>query len=153
VASEEAARPRSRRLIVAVLTSEFTGRPPAGLPRALGFARLSGPARPSLERAHRHRRNVMSKKDKKQKRKKQKQKKAERKRLAGCEHRSDKRTAEFLVRQIGAVQEDLGDLVAEFKAFGHYSEIQYAALCVRLMETLKKKYERFAESGVWPEDE
>jgi hypothetical protein len=91
----------------------------------------------------------MSKKDKKRKRKK----KAERKRAASCEHRSDKRTAEFLVRQIGSVQEDLGDLLAEFKAFGHYSEIQYAALCVRLMDTLKKKYERFAETGVWPEDE
>ena len=78
--------------------------------------------------------------------------KRERKRLAGCEHRSDRRTAEFIVRRIAEVQDDLSDLLAEFRTFGHYSEMEDATWCLRLLQSLRKKYTAFADDGVWPED-
>jgi hypothetical protein len=84
--------------------------------------------------------------------KQQKTKKRERKLLASCEHRSDRRTAEFLVRRMTDVQDDLCDLLAEFRAFGHFSEMEDAAWCLRLLQTVKKKYDAFATTGVWPEE-
>ena len=80
------------------------------------------------------------------------QKKQERKRLAGCEHRSDRRTAEFVARRITDVQEDLSDLLAEFRAFGHFSELEDTAWCLRVLQTVRKKYDAFAATGVWPEE-
>jgi hypothetical protein len=78
--------------------------------------------------------------------------KRERKRLASCEHRSDKRTAKFLVRQIRSVQDDLADLLAEFRAFGHFSEMEDLTLCLLLLDRPRKKYAAFADNGVWPEE-
>jgi len=80
-----------------------------------------------------------------------KQHKKHKKWLAGCEHRSDKRTAEFLARQLGDVQEQLCDLINDMRTLEHYSEIEDAGWCLRLMQRLKQKYQRFAEGGVWPE--
>ena len=82
----------------------------------------------------------MSKKDKKQK-----------KLHKSCEHRSDRRTAEFLARQLGDVQEQLCDLINDMRTFEHYSEIEDAGWCLMLMQRLKRKYRKFADDGVWPE--
>jgi hypothetical protein len=84
--------------------------------------------------------------------KKEKEVKRERKRLAGCEHRSDKRTAEFLVRRLGDVQEDLADLLAEFRTFRHFSEMEDATWCLMVLDRARKKYVAFADTGVWPEE-
>jgi hypothetical protein len=78
--------------------------------------------------------------------------KRERKRLASCEHRSDMRSAEFVVRQVRCVQDDLGDLLAEFRAFGHFSEMEDVTWCLMVLERARKKYAAFAENGVWPEE-
>jgi hypothetical protein len=80
-----------------------------------------------------------------------KEKKKEKKRLAGCEHRSDRRTAEFLVSQLSEVQDQLCDLINDMRTFEHYSDIEDAGWCLMLMQRLKKKYRKFAEDGVWPE--
>ena len=81
-----------------------------------------------------------------------KQAKRERKRLASCEHRSDKRTAEFVARQIRCVQDDLADLLPEFRAFGHFSEMEDLTWCLLMLDKARKKYAAFADNGVWPED-
>ena len=80
-----------------------------------------------------------------------KEKKKERKRLASCEHKSDRRTAEFVARQLDSVQEQLCDLIADMRTFEHYSEIEDACWCLRTLQQLKKKYRNFADDGVWPE--
>jgi hypothetical protein len=80
-----------------------------------------------------------------------KEKKKERKRLASCEHKSDRRTAEFVARQLDVVQEQLCDLIADMRTFEHYSEIEDASWCLRMLQQLKKKYRNFADDGVWPE--
>jgi hypothetical protein len=80
-----------------------------------------------------------------------KEKKKEKKRLAGCEHKSERRTAEFLVSQLSEVQDQLCDLINDMRTFEHYSEIEDAGWCLMLMQRLKKKYRKFAEDGVWPE--
>jgi hypothetical protein len=83
--------------------------------------------------------------------KKDKEAKKHRKRLAGCEHRSDKRTAEFLARQLDELQDRLCDLISDMRTFEHYSEIEDAGWCLRLMQRLKHKYRKFADDGVWPD--
>ena len=80
-----------------------------------------------------------------------KKRKQEKKWLKSCEHRSEKRTADFLARQLGEVQEQLCDLIADMRTFEHYSEIEDAGWCLRLMQRLKRKYRKFADDGVWPE--
>jgi hypothetical protein len=65
------------------------------------------------------------------------------------EDKSDKRTAEFVVRRIGEAQERLADLIAEMRTFEHYSEIEDLGFCLRILQRLKKQYRDFAERGVW----
>ena len=86
----------------------------------------------------------MSKRDKKEK-------KREKKWIASCEHKSDRRTAEFLTRQLGELQDQLCDLINDLRTFEHYSEIEDVGWCLMLMQRLKRKYRKFAEEGVWPE--
>jgi hypothetical protein len=81
-----------------------------------------------------------------------KEAKRERKRLESCEHHSDKRTAQFVVRQIRCVQDDLADLLAEFRTFEHFSEMEDLTWCLMVLERARKKYASFAENGVWPEE-
>jgi len=73
------------------------------------------------------------------------------KEVESCEHKSDRRTAEFLVRQLNDLQERLCDLISDMRTFEHYSEIEDVGWCLMLMQRLKKKYRAFAEDGVWPE--
>jgi hypothetical protein len=80
-----------------------------------------------------------------------KEKKSHKKWLASCEHKSDRRTAEFLARCLGEIQEQLYDLISDMRTFEHYSEIEDAGWCLTMMQRLKKKYNKFAEDGVWPE--
>ena len=82
----------------------------------------------------------MSKKDRKH-----------RKWLRTCEQQSDRRTADFLARQIGELQEHLYDLIADMRTFEHYSEIEDIGWSLMLMQKLKRKYRKFADDGVWPE--
>jgi hypothetical protein len=77
--------------------------------------------------------------------------KKERKRLKGCEHASNRRTAEFLTHRLGDVQEQLCDLIADMRTFEHYSEIEDVGYSLMLLQRLRKKYRKFAEDGVWPE--
>ena len=71
--------------------------------------------------------------------------------LTSCEHRSDKRTAEFVVRRLEEIQEDLSDLFADLKTFEHYSEIEDIGWALRLLQQIKRRYSRFAECGLWEE--
>lgn len=76
-------------------------------------------------------------------------KKKLRQRLTSCEHQSDKRTAEFIIRRLDDVQEQVYDLLADLRAFEHYGEIEDASWCLNLLQRLKRKYRRFVENGVW----
>jgi hypothetical protein len=80
-----------------------------------------------------------------------KQRKKERKFLKSCEHKSDRRTAEFVVRQLGELQDQMCDLISDLRTFEHYSEIEDLGWCLMLMQKLKRKYRRFVEDGVWPD--
>ena len=77
--------------------------------------------------------------------------KRKRKIVDSCEHRSDRRTAQYLANQLDDVQEQLCDLIADMRTFEHYSEIEDAGWCLMLMQRLKSKYRKFAEHGEWPE--
>jgi hypothetical protein len=84
--------------------------------------------------------------------KKKKRKKLEKLRkeeLKSCEHRSDKRTAEFVVRRLGGIQEELSDLIPDLRTFEHYDEIENLSWSLRLLQRIKDKYQGFADRGVW----
>jgi hypothetical protein len=70
---------------------------------------------------------------------------------SSCEHRSDRRTAEFVVRRLNEVQEDLADLIPDLRTFEHYSEIEDVGWALRILQRLKTKYEKFETRGVWDE--
>jgi hypothetical protein len=62
------------------------------------------------------------------------------------------RTAEFLVQQLGDVQDQLCDLISPTSVRSSTtSEIEDAGYCLMLMQRLKRKYRKFAEEGIWPE--
>ena len=86
-----------------------------------------------------------------EKTKKHRNKKKQKRWLKSCEHKSDQRTAAFIARELGEVQESLCDLIADMRTFEHYSEIEDAGWCLMLMQRIKRKYRKFAEDGVWPE--
>jgi hypothetical protein len=88
--------------------------------------------------------------------KKKKRKKLEKLRkeeLRSCEHRSDKRTAEFVVRRLGGIQEDLSDLIPDLRTFEHYDEIESVGWSLQSLQRIKHKYQRFAEKGVWEDND
>jgi len=78
--------------------------------------------------------------------------KRRRKIVQSCEHQSDRRTAQFLARQLGEVQEQLCDLISDMRTFEHYSEIEDASWCLMLLQKLKTKYRKFGEDGQWPDN-
>jgi hypothetical protein len=81
-----------------------------------------------------------------------KQEKKQKKWITRCQRRSDERSAEFVEHQLEQIQEQLCDLLSEFRAFEQYGQIEDAAWCIRVLNTLRKKYRKFVERGVW-EDE
>lgn len=83
--------------------------------------------------------------------KKRQRMKRRKKWLRSCEHKSDRRTAQFIARQLGEVQEQLCDLLADLRTFEHYSEIENASWCLRLLQGMKTRYHNFADNGVWEE--
>ena len=86
----------------------------------------------------------MSKKDRKEK-------KRQKKWLESCERKSERRTADFVARKLADAQEQICDLIADLRTFEHYSEIEDAGWCLRIMQQLKQKYRKFADDGIWPE--
>lgn len=72
-----------------------------------------------------------------------------RRRCVTCEQRSDRRTAEYIVRRIDQVQEDLSDLMPDLQSFQHYSEMEDLGWALRILQNLKQRYDRFAASGFW----
>ena len=84
--------------------------------------------------------------------KRNKQAKKLKKWTAGCEHKSDRRTAEFLARRLGDVQDELCDLIADMRTFEHYTAITHAGWCLITIQRLKRRYRDYADGGAWPED-
>ena len=80
-----------------------------------------------------------------------KKQKKQRKWIESCERRSDRRTAEYLAKELDDLQERMCDLIADIRTFEHYSEVEDVGWCLMLMQRLKKKYRKFAEDGAWPE--
>jgi hypothetical protein len=84
--------------------------------------------------------------------KKKKRKKLEKLRkeeLKSCEHRSDKRTAEFVARRLGGIQEELSDLIPDLRTFEHCDEIETVSWSLQSLQRIKRKYERFTDRGIW----
>ena len=74
-----------------------------------------------------------------------------RKNIAKLQERSDRRTAEFLVRRIEELQTEMGDLIPDLQTFEHWCEISYMTLCIRLLGEMRKKYRKVADGQTWEE--
>ena len=77
--------------------------------------------------------------------------KQERKKRTKWDERSDKRSAEYILRRMDTIKEDLGDLIAEFKAFDQYDHVLLGAHCIRIMDGMRQKYRKIADGQPWQE--
>ena len=77
-------------------------------------------------------------------------KKNKKKLLSSPEHCSDRRTAQFVSHRISEIQDQLFDLLADLKTFEHHSEIEDVGWCLRMLQQVRTKYQKFIEDGVWP---
>jgi hypothetical protein len=62
---------------------------------------------------------------------------------------SDKRTAQFVARRLGDVQEQLSDLLPDLRSLEHYYDLEELTYCMWKLQNVKAKYRRFAEQGTW----
>lgn len=76
---------------------------------------------------------------------------ARRPRRPAPEVRSDKLSANFIAGSIAQCQEDLSDLLTEFRYLRRYYELDDLAFVLFKLDTLRAKCEHFAESGRWDE--
>ena len=90
----------------------------------------------------------MSKKHKEKKHKRKKEKSKTRPRL---ELKSDKRTAEFLVRRLDEIQDELADLLPDFRSMNRFHEVFYLGWLLSGIQSLTKKCRKFADNGLWEE--
>lgn len=67
------------------------------------------------------------------------------------EVRSDKLSAAFIANTIAQCQEDLSDLLTEFRYLRRYYELDDLAYVLFKLDTVRSKCEHFAESGRWDE--
>lgn len=65
------------------------------------------------------------------------------------EVRSDKLSANFIAGSMAQCQEDLADLLAEFRYLKRYSELDDLAYILFKLDTLRTRCEHFAETGRW----
>jgi hypothetical protein len=82
-----------------------------------------------------------------------KRKKKQRRKLRKLEERSDQRTAEFVAGRLEEIQTDLGDLIPDLQTFTHYPGIIQVSFCIRMLECLRKKYQKRAEGQTFDEDD
>jgi hypothetical protein len=76
-----------------------------------------------------------------------------RKKLAKLEERSDRRTADFVVRRLDEIQTELGDLIPDLQAFEHWCEIAQMTYILRLLKDMRKKYRKISEGHSWEEQD
>jgi hypothetical protein len=76
-----------------------------------------------------------------------------RKKIKKIEERSDRRTAEFVMRRIEEIQTELGDLVPDLQTFEHWCEIAQLTFVIRLLKEIRKKYRKIADGQTWQEEE
>ena len=72
-------------------------------------------------------------------------------RRSAPEVRSDKLSANFIAGSMAQCQEDLGDLLAEFRYLKRYSELDDLAYILFKLDQLRGKCDHFVESGRWDE--
>ena len=65
------------------------------------------------------------------------------------DQQSDRLTAADVVVRIEQVQEDVADLLYEFRYLNRFSELEDVAYVTWRLDTLRKKCDRFAEGGAW----
>ena len=83
---------------------------------------------------------------------KEKPKKERRRRAAravSAEQRSDRMTAADVVVRLEQVQEDLADLLYEFRYLKRFSELEDIAYVTWRLDTVRERCDRFIESGSW----
>ena len=84
----------------------------------------------------------MSKKERKRRRK-----------IRKIQERSDRRTAEFLMRRLEEVQTELGDLIPDLQTFEHWCEIAQISFINRLLKSIRKKYRKISDGHSWEEED
>jgi hypothetical protein len=69
------------------------------------------------------------------------------------QERCDRRSAEFVVRNLDVIEEQINDLVAEMQVFRRYGDLASLAYVLGTVKALRRKYEKFADGLKWEEDD
>lgn len=80
---------------------------------------------------------------------KDKNKKQKRRDKLTPEQKSDRAAAADIVERLEQVQEELADLLYEFRYLKRYSELEDVAYITWRLDTLREKCSHFAEEGSW----
>jgi hypothetical protein len=80
--------------------------------------------------------------------KKKKKLRRRRARIA-ADQRSDRMTAADVVARLELVQEDLADLLYEFRYLKRFSELEDVAYVTWRLDTLRAKCDAFVQTGTW----
>lgn len=75
------------------------------------------------------------------------------KRTLTPDQRSDRVTAADIVVRLEQVQEDLADLLYEFRYLKRFSELEDVAYVTWRLDSLREKCNHFAEQGSWKSHE
>jgi hypothetical protein len=76
-----------------------------------------------------------------------------RKKIAKIEERSDRRTADFVMRRIDEIQTELADLIPDLQTFEHWCEISQMSYIIRLLKDMRKKYRKISDGHTWEESD
>ena len=79
--------------------------------------------------------------------------KMSKKKLKKFEKRSDKRTADYVVRQLEDISSQLNDLIPDMQTFSKYCDISVTAFCLQLLDGMKKRYEKISEGNTWKDED
>lgn len=84
---------------------------------------------------------MKDKKSKRERRRRAKQQSAERK--------SDRLTAAYVSNRLEQLQDELGDLIYEFRYMKRFSELEDVAMIAWRLDLLREKCQKFADEGSW----
>jgi hypothetical protein len=69
------------------------------------------------------------------------------------DERCDKRSADFVVRQLQTIENSLADLIPDMQSLSRYDDITYTSLCLGVLKRLRKGYKKIADGQTWRDED
>lgn len=70
-----------------------------------------------------------------------------------ADERCDRRTADFVARQLEGVEHSLADVVPDIMSLGRYEDTATVGWCLQVLKRLKGQYRKLADGHSWNDEE